>query len=68
MTHLLSRTRYVNIEIDLQIDFTNASAVDHVNQWVSDKTNGKIPRLFDSLDANTVLALTSAIYFKVRKW
>lgn len=40
-----------------------------INSWVSAKTNAKIPELFakDSLDKNTRLVLTNAIYFK-GKW
>lgn len=37
-----------------------------INRWVSQQTEGKIPELFEpgTLDANTKLALTNAIYFK----
>jgi serpin B len=37
-----------------------------INQWVSDKTNAKIPNLIPShvLDPSTRLVLTNAVYFK----
>jgi len=40
-----------------------------INQWVSSKTNNKIPELFGrgTLDSTTRLVLTNAIYFK-GKW
>lgn len=49
-----------------EVDFLrdNAEAVREVNDWVSQKTHGKIPTLIDSLDASTRLVLLNAIYFK----
>ncbi len=41
-----------------------SSAVDQVNAWVSDKTNGTIDKLYDSLPANLVALLVNAVYFK----
>jgi serpin B len=49
------------------VDFGNPEAARAaINQWVSDKTSGKIPELFaaGSIDATTALALTNAIYFR----
>jgi len=40
-------------------------AVNHINDWVAEKTNGKIDKLFDKLDGNVKLILANAIYFKV---
>merc|ERR1712066_746782 len=37
------------------------------NQWVSDKTNGLIPSLVDSLDPQTAIFIANALYFK-DKW
>ena len=51
------------------IDFTNTErAADTINRWVSDKTNGKIPKLVtpDVLDA-AELVLTDAVYLDA-KW
>jgi serpin B len=38
-----------------------------INEWVSGKTNGLIPKLFDSIDPLTRLALVNAVYFNA-KW
>jgi serpin B len=38
--------------------------VDRINAWVLDRTEGKIDRLIDSLDPNSVCVLLNAIYFK----
>jgi len=35
-----------------------------INGWVSEKTEGKIPSLFNSFPAESVLVLINAIYFK----
>jgi len=40
-------------------------AVQRINAWVNEKTNGKIDKLFEELDANTKLVIANAIYFKV---
>jgi serpin B len=35
-----------------------------INKWASDNTKGKIPKMVDSLDANTIAVLLNAVYFK----
>jgi serpin B len=45
------------------LDF-NTGAVDTINDWVKDKTNGKITRIIDSLDPEDILFLTNTAYFK----
>jgi serpin B len=35
-----------------------------VNNWCNEKTHGKIPKIMDELDPNTVMMLLNAIYFK----
>ena len=49
------------------VDFADPSAVSTINDWVSGKTNGKIPRLLDQIASEEVLFLINAIYFK-GKW
>ena len=40
------------------------NATDEINRWVSDQTNGKIDRLFESsFQNNTLLVLSNALYF-----
>ncbi|XP_005922840.1 serine protease inhibitor A3K [Haplochromis burtoni] len=50
------------------VDFTQATeSVNTINNYVETKTNGKIDKLVESLDVNTVMYLISYIYFK-GKW
>lgn len=49
------------------LDFNDAeAAANAINTWVEEQTNQKIEQLADPamFDANTVLALTNAVYFK----
>ena len=50
-------------------DYFNAEAkplttVDPINKWASDNTNGKIPKVLDSIDPDLVMILMNALYFK----
>jgi serpin B len=51
-----------------QVDFAGAApqAIQTIDQWVSDRTQGTIPQLFHQgdLDQTTRLVLVNAIYFK----
>lgn len=50
------------------VDFTQTKdSADTINKYVEEKTNGKIDKLVDSLDPNTVMYLLSYIYYK-GKW
>ncbi len=49
------------------LDFASPEALAAINDWVSGKTNGRIPRLLDALSPGEVLFLINAIYFK-GKW
>lgn len=46
------------------VDFTKTETLDTLNQWVSDATEKKIPKLFETLDPLTILTLINAITFK----
>ncbi len=47
------------------LDFGNVPAsLATINGWVSDKTNGKIPTVLDAIQAQQVMFLINAIYFK----
>lgn len=50
----------------VEADFVNesAAAVDQINDWVKDKTNGMISKLLESLEPSTVVVLLNAVYFK----
>jgi serine protease inhibitor len=47
-----------------ELDFTNPSAASIINSWVRQRTNGKIEKIIDRIDAAAILFLLNAIYFK----
>ena len=49
------------------LDFGSPAAVSTINQWVSGKTNARIPKLLDAISNEEILFLINAIYFK-GKW
>jgi serine protease inhibitor len=46
------------------VDFTKPAAAAAINSWVSTQTRKRIAKLFDSIDAATVLVLANAVYLK----
>ncbi|SMH31926.1 serpin family protein [Azospirillum agricola] len=46
------------------LDFTDPKAVETVNAWARDNSDGMIPALLDRLEGNTELVLASALAFK----
>ena len=55
---------YFNAEIQ-EIDIFDSESPKMINQWVEEKTNGKIEEIIDSpLDPDLVTVLINAIYFK----
>lgn len=46
------------------LDFSDPAAVDTINGWVSEQTQGKIPDIVDSIDPDQAMFLINAIYFK----
>ncbi len=46
------------------LDFRQASAVTSINDWVSNATAGKIPKILDRIESDQVMFLINAIYFK----
>lgn len=46
------------------LDFGNPDAVEVINQWASDNTNGKIPQVLQNIDDHIVMFLMNALYFK----
>ncbi len=57
-----SRT-YFDAEVK-GLDFRRPEAVDTVNDWANRNTNGRIPRVLDSIEARIVMLLMNAVYFK----
>lgn len=46
------------------LDFGGPKAVETINGWASDNTNGRIPEILKSIGADIVMLLINAIYFK----
>lgn len=46
------------------LDFNDPASVGIVNDWVSEKTSGKIEEIIDEMNPLTVLLLINALYFK----
>jgi serpin B len=49
------------------LNFGSPAAAQAINEWVSGKTNRRIPQLLDSISPDEMLFLINAIYFK-GKW
>ncbi len=48
-------------------DFSNPASVDAVNQWVSDNTDGMIPRIINQLKPEDIMLLVNTVLFD-GKW
>ena len=46
------------------LDFRNPSSLTTINSWVSESTEKKIPSILETIDADEVMFLINAIYFK----
>ena len=46
------------------LDFSSPDALKTINSWCNQKTDGKIEKILDQLDANALLVLMNAINFK----
>ena len=46
------------------VSFKDASTLDKINKWCSDKTDGKIPQMLSELDPDLRLMLINALLFK----
>ena len=63
------RNSYVNLlekEFDAFIDvenFASPTAMQAINNWCSEHTNGKITEILDRLDPSNVMVLINALYF-----
>ncbi|MCF8363791.1 MAG: serpin family protein [Prolixibacteraceae bacterium] len=54
---------YYDAEVN-EADFDAPETLDNINNWVNDKTNGKIQKIIDDIPAEMVMYLINAIYFK----
>jgi serpin B len=50
----------------INVDFLSRNAVDAVNRWASENTNGLITKVIQEFDPRTVAAIANAIYFSDR--
>ncbi|MCK5068768.1 MAG: serpin family protein [Bacteroidales bacterium] len=55
-------SHYFDAEVR-ELDFRTAEAVKTINNWVSDKTHGKIDEIIDAIDPAVMMILVNAIYF-----
>jgi len=46
------------------LDFRSQAALNTINQWASDNTNGKIPKVLNEISPEAVMFLMNALYFK----
>lgn len=46
------------------IDFADPAAVDKINEWVAERTDGLIDGIVDGLDPSLVMLLVNAVYFE----
>ena len=47
-----------------ELDFNNSQAPAIINSWVNENTNGKIDKIIENLEPNSVMVLLNAIYFQ----
>ncbi|HER08142.1 MAG TPA: serpin family protein [Bacteroides sp.] len=50
-----------------ELDFSDPQAVETINDWIEEKTNGKIRDMLDYIPGDAVMYLVNAIYFNA-KW
>ncbi len=62
-TFLEANQQYYQAEVSA-LDFGSPAAKGTINQWVSDRTQGKIPEIVDNISADKMMYLINAIYFK----
>ncbi|TVQ70921.1 MAG: hypothetical protein EA363_06930 [Balneolaceae bacterium] len=60
---LQTNAEYFDAEI-ADLDFGDPAAVDIINGWISDKTNGLIDEMIEEIGPDVVMYLINAIYFK----
>ncbi len=56
-------TNYFDAE-SAELDFADPKSEDIINNWVEEKTNGKINKIVDGISRETVMFLINAVYFK----
>ncbi|HRX69085.1 MAG TPA: serpin family protein, partial [Tenuifilaceae bacterium] len=46
------------------LDFSDPSALETINDWASDNTNGKIPEVLNEISPDAAMFIMNALYFK----
>lgn len=64
MTLFTPKDNFINIAQKYESSIESLKNVAQVNNWCNIKTHGKIEKILDQLDPNTVMILLNAIYFK----
>ena len=64
MTEFTPKQGFLNAAEKYEASVEALKNVAQVNNWCNEKTHGKIPKIMDELDPNTVMMLLNAIYFK----
>ena len=55
-------TTYYNAVVR-ELDFSDSKAVDTINRWIEDATNGKIEKMLADIPGDVMMYLINAIYF-----
>ena len=64
MSKVTPLTNFANVCGNYNSPLEALLSADQVNSWVNEKTHGKITKMLDELDPNTVMILLNAVYFK----
>ncbi|MCF8222638.1 MAG: serpin family protein [Bacteroidales bacterium] len=58
-------TMQASFSADIEsLNFSSPTALDIINGWASDNTNGKIDKVLDEISGNAVMFIMNALYFK----
>lgn len=63
---LADNSKYFNARV-ASADFGSPQTVTDINDWASENTNKRINKIIDQIDANAIMFLLNAVYFK-GKW
>ena len=64
MTEFKPKEKFLSAALKYESTVESLKGVAQVNNWCDLKTHGKIVKILDELDPNTVMILLNAIYFK----
>lgn len=62
-TFVSQAQRWYDAQVE-DLDFSKPDAPGYINGWVDKATNGRIPKVLDTIDPSEVALLLNAIYFK----